>query len=34
MLKIKVVKKGSTTARPVPSHCPWIVDCPPDEPRS
>jgi hypothetical protein len=33
MLKIKIVKKGSTTTKPG-SVCPFVVDCPPETPRS
>jgi hypothetical protein len=33
MLKIKIVKKGSTTVKPG-SICPFVVDCPPEGPRS
>jgi hypothetical protein len=33
MLKINVVKKGSTTVKPG-SVCPWVVDMPPEGPRS
>jgi hypothetical protein len=33
MLKIKIVKKGSTTVKPG-SICPFMVDVPPEAPRS
>jgi hypothetical protein len=35
MLKIKVVKTGSTTVKkPGAAVCPWIIDCPPENPRN
>jgi hypothetical protein len=35
MLKIKIVKKGSTTtAKPSAAVCPWVIECPPEAPRS
>jgi hypothetical protein len=34
MLKIKVVKTGSTTVKkPTPAACPWVIDCPPETSR-
>jgi hypothetical protein len=34
MLKIKIVKKGSTTAKSAPAACPWVIEFPPEAPRS
>jgi hypothetical protein len=33
MLKIKVLKKGSTAVKPGAS-CPYVIDMPPEAPRS
>ena len=33
-MKIKVITKGSTTARAEGSICPWVMDVPPETKRS
>jgi hypothetical protein len=33
MLKIKIVKKGTTTVKPGAA-CPFVIDMPPEAPRS